>query len=217
MKSIKLFVALFICLISQIIHSKDYKGIRIGTDSIISESQFLSKYESQGYKVIYNKKHCYKKMKNKIYVFEKNISDKDYSKHRLFVVCNVVGKGSLKIITQNKDLIYPENSSMACDPSDAFKKIVLHDYDITIMETSCTKTKGEAVDEYFTFRFEIDKNQYILNEYKIIIRQTTIGDEYPIESLKLPEFNQINTNNYRAGVLDEFRKNFPDYIYQIIK
>lgn len=217
MKSIKFFIAFLTCLASQLIHSKEYKGFCALTDSIVSESQIITKYRTEGYKVIYNKKHCYKKMKNKIYVFEKEISNKDYSKHRVFVVCNFVNKGLLKIITQNKDLIYPENSSISCDPYDAFKKILLKGYTITILETSCTKTKGEAIDEYLTFKFDINKNQYILNEYKIVINQTTIGDKYPSESLKLPEFSQINTNNYRVGILNQFKKKFPDYIYQIIK
>lgn len=188
-------------------NSCEYKS---RTDSIFyTKKELEKKYSSKNYKLIYEKEHTYKNIKNQFFVFAK-LDKLGIETNRVLITCQKK-ESKFKILSFNSAIIY--NGTYCQDVTDSFSKITTKGLYVTFEEYAPTKYLKEIVHEFFTFKFDLESSKYFLDKYSIIVEHIDI-DKYPVETLTKEDFGKIELEDFYFGIIDKYKSKFPDYIFE---
>ena len=205
MKYIKIVVVFFIFNLS------NANTFRIATDSILyTKIELRNKYTSLHYKLLYEKEHAYKNIKNQFFVFSKLDNKLGIESHRVLITCQKI-KGKFKILDINDAIIYNKNYST--DVNDSFSKIAVKGLYITLEEFSPTKYQNEIVHEFITFKYDVANTKYYLEKYSVIVEHINV-DESDVQTLTKDDFGKIELKDFYFGILDSTRKKFETDIFE---
>jgi hypothetical protein len=157
-----------------------------------------------------------------ILVFERQKSELDFAQEREIVICEAVKPKLYKILTVNSKAIYSKYNAIQCDKADAFSKLVTKKSYFTIEEFICGR-ENTNIHEYFTFKYENDLKEYILNRYSIVVQQKLgpdddnhyVIDEFPIQTLTKNELDNISIKTFDPNKLNSLREKFRKDIYDL--